>query len=160
MLTFNKLYQSHAQDVYQFALWLSGSKHWAEDITSETFVRAWVHYKPIRTKTLKAYLFTIARNYYLTQVNLENRFGDLIDEHIDQALSPHKNLELNEMIEQIRSFLLTLVECDRTAFVLRVQHDLPYKEIASTLGISVSSAKVKVHRVRKKLTSEQLKWEE
>lgn len=47
--------------------------------------------------------------------------------------------------------LQTLPEIDRAAFVLRVQHDLPYDEIARVLGISLSATKVKVHRVRKKL---------
>jgi RNA polymerase sigma-70 factor (ECF subfamily) len=150
------LYESHAQDVYRFALWLSGSKYRAEDITSETFIRAWVHYQPIRTETLKAYLFTIARNYYLGQIRKEKRIGDLREEYPDPALLPDKEIELREEIVHIQVFLQTLPECDRSAFVMRVQHDMPYIEIARTLKISVSSAKVKVHRVRKKLTLNRL----
>ena len=50
--------------------------------------------------------------------------------------------------------LQTLPELDRAAFVLRVEHELPYIEITRTLEISLSAAKVKVHRVRKKLIQE------
>jgi RNA polymerase sigma factor (sigma-70 family) len=53
--------------------------------------------------------------------------------------------------QKIQQILQTLTEIDRAAFILCVQHDMPYAEIASTLGISISASKVKVHRVRKKL---------
>ena len=46
---------------------------------------------------------------------------------------------------------MTLPEIDRAAFVLRVQHELSYAEIARILELSLTAAKVKVHRVRKKL---------
>lgn len=65
MLSFQDLYECYANDVYRFSLWLSGDSSEAEDITSETFIRAWVHRSTIRTETLKAYLFTIARNIFL-----------------------------------------------------------------------------------------------
>ena len=65
MLNFLDLYDLYAEEVFRFALWLSGDRFEAEDITSETFVRIWVRFDSIRTETLKAYLFTIARNIYL-----------------------------------------------------------------------------------------------
>ena len=83
MLTFNQLYESYAKDVFRFAFWLSGNRTWAEDITSETMIRAWTHFQPIRTETLKAYLFTIARNYYLGQLRKENRLVDLDDQILE-----------------------------------------------------------------------------
>jgi sigma-70-like protein len=49
--SFGELYARYAQDVYRFALYLSGDRHEAEDITSETFVRAWTATVPIRTWT-------------------------------------------------------------------------------------------------------------
>jgi len=65
MLSFQELYESYAPDVFRFAFSLSGERAEAEDITSETFVRAWVNRSAIRTETLKAYLMTIARNTFL-----------------------------------------------------------------------------------------------
>ena len=53
----------------------------------------------------------------------------------------------------MRQILLTLPEIDRAAFVMRVQHELPYAEIARVLEISLAAAKVKVHRVRKKIVA-------
>jgi len=152
MLTFNQLYESYAEEVFRFAFWLSGNRTWAEDITSETLIRAWTHFRPIRTETLKAYLFTIARNYYLHQLRKEKRLVELDEEFMDPAHVPDILIEHLDEIHRARVFLLSLPECDRTAFILRVQHNTPYIEIARVLQISESAARVKVHRARKKLT--------
>lgn len=65
MTGFAELYEKYAPDVYRFSLYLSGQRAEAEDITSETFVRAWASAEPIRTATVRGYLFTIARNLFL-----------------------------------------------------------------------------------------------
>ena len=123
----------------------------AEDITSDTFVRAWARSDSIRTETLKAYLFTIARNAYLGRLRKGKRQVDLVDIYPDPAPGPEAIVESQLKLLEIRRLLITLPEIDRAAFILRVQHELPYSEIARILELSLSAAKVKVHRVRKKL---------
>jgi RNA polymerase sigma-70 factor (ECF subfamily) len=151
MLTFQDLYETYAPDVYRFALWLAGDSAEAADVVSETFVRAWVRRATIRTETLKAYLLTIARNVYLERRRKRKREVVLDDVHADPATGPEGVVESRLELERVQRVLQTLPEADRTAFVLRVQHELPYAEIARVLEISLSAAKVKVHRVRKKL---------
>jgi RNA polymerase sigma-70 factor (ECF subfamily) len=151
MLNFQDLYESYAADVYRFAFWLSGDGYEAEDITSETFIRAWTSNNPIRTETLKAYLFTISRHIYLERLRKSKREVILQDTHTDPNPGPDKLTEYRLEIQRIKNFLQTLPEIDRAAFILHVQHKLPYDEIARILTISLSTAKVKVHRIRKKL---------
>ncbi|MCJ7537191.1 MAG: RNA polymerase sigma factor [Anaerolineales bacterium] len=160
MVNFHQLYESYAVDVYRFTYWLAGDSSEAEDITSETFVRAWVKHSTIRTETLKAYLFTIARNIYLEGKRKTPPQISLEDFYPDPAPSPELLVESLFEINSIRRFLQTLPEVDRTAFIMRVQHELPYAEIARTLNISLSAAKVKVHRVRKKLITISIEQEE
>ncbi|NIS79366.1 MAG: sigma-70 family RNA polymerase sigma factor [Anaerolineales bacterium] len=151
MLTFQDLYEDYAADVYRFALWLSGDSLDAEDITSEMFVRAWVNNSKIRTETLKAYLFAIARNVYLEQRRKRKNQVVLNDVYPDPAPEPDEVVESQLELRRVQRFLQTIPETDRVAFILRVQHELPYAEIARVLELSLSAAKVKVHRVRKKL---------
>ncbi|MFL7892832.1 MAG: RNA polymerase sigma factor [Anaerolineales bacterium] len=151
MLNFQTLYDSYAAEVYRFAYWLSGDRFEAEDITSETFVRAWIRFNSIRTATLKAYLFTIARNIYLKKLRKTNNQVPMSDSFPDRSPGLEKMIESRLELQHIQSILQQLPEVDRAAFVLRVQHELPYIEIARVLQISHASAKVKVHRVRKKL---------
>jgi RNA polymerase sigma-70 factor (ECF subfamily) len=159
MLSFEELYVSYSPEVYRFANWLSGNSNDAEDITSETFARAWMNFNTIRTETLKAYLFTIARNLYLESLR-KNRDHELINEtHPDSRPMLEKIVETQSELDQIRSILLTFAEVDRSAFVMRVQYDLSYAEIARVLQLSESAVKVKVHRIRKRLFAARSKKE-
>ena len=49
--------------------------------------------------------------------------------------------------------LRQLPEVDRAALIMRAQDEMPYEEIAQALRLSLSSAKVKVHRARLKLAA-------
>jgi RNA polymerase sigma-70 factor (ECF subfamily) len=151
MLNFQDLYESHAAEVYRFAFWLAGDRSEAEDITSETFVRAWVNRSTIRTETLKGYLFTIARNTFLQRQRKRKRQTVLEDVYSDPAPGPQERVEAQLELLSVQRFLQTLPEVDRAAFVLRVQHELPYTEIARVLALPLNATRVKVHRVRKKL---------
>ena len=159
MLTFEELYVAYSPDVYRFANWLCCNASDAEDITAETFTRAWMNFATIRTETLKAYLFTIARNIYLESLRKHRSHEVLSDTHHDSHPGMEQTLETRSELDQIRTALLTLTEIDRSAFVMRVQYDLSYAEIARVLQISEGAVKVKVHRVRKLLFATQSKKE-
>jgi RNA polymerase sigma-70 factor (ECF subfamily) len=159
MLTFEELYDAYAPEVYRFSFWLAGNSQEADDITSETFVRAWVNSSKIRTKTLKAYLFTIARNIFLEGQRKSKRQIVLEDVYPDPSPDPSKAVESQLEIQRIQGFLQTLPEIDRTAFIMRVQHEFSCAEIARALGLTLSAAKVKIHRVRKKIISSSLEKE-
>jgi RNA polymerase sigma-70 factor (ECF subfamily) len=65
MTNIENLYERYAGDVRRFALYLCGDVGMADDITSDTFVRAWMADDRIRQPTVKSYLFTIARHAYI-----------------------------------------------------------------------------------------------
>lgn len=153
MITFQELYRTYAGEVFRFAYWLAGDRHDAEDITSETFVRAWTSKTEIRTQTVKAYLFTIARNTYLEQKRKKRDQIELEPNLADPALDPHDLTVLRLDLADVLRVIGDLPESSRSAFLLRVQHDLSYAEIARVLDISLSAAKVKVHRARLKLAA-------
>ena len=77
----------------------------------------------------------------------------LEDIYPDPAPGPDEWVESHLELLRVLRVLQTVPEIDRAAFILRVQHELPYAEIARVLGLSLSAAKVKVHRVRKTLLS-------
>ncbi len=151
MLSFEELYESYAPEVFRFALRLAGERAEAEDITQETFVRAWSRRNGIRTETLKAYLLRIARNVFLDDRRRNRRRASLDETLADPAPGPHERAQSRLELALVDRTLAALPEIDRSAFALRVQHGLPYEEIARVLELSLSSVKVKVHRVRKKL---------
>ena len=73
------LYSRYASDVRRFALYLCGNEALADDLTSETFLRAWSSATPIRESTVKAYLFTIVRHLYLSELRRSSRQHDALE---------------------------------------------------------------------------------
>ena len=153
MTNFGDLYRHHAQDVFRFTLYLSGNHAEAEDLTAETFVRAWTGPEPIRMATVKGYLFTIARNLFLQSLRRRSRQVALPDTLPDPRESPHAHAEWSSELRSVVAALQELPEIDRAALLMRANDEMPYDEIARALGISIGAARVKVHRARLKLAS-------
>jgi len=146
--TFHDLYNRYAPDVYRFAHWLTGNPEDAQDITSETFVRAWTAPEEPRMETVKAYLFTIARNLHRRQWRRQSRL-ELLDVSMPpQAAQPDEtavNLdEFRRTLEAVHS----LPEIDKTVLLLRAEQEMSYEDIAAVTGLSIAAAKVKVFRFR------------
>jgi RNA polymerase sigma-70 factor (ECF subfamily) len=148
MTDFTALYRKYAPDVFRFALYLSADRSHAEDITSETFVRAWTSSEPIELSTAKGYLFTIARNLFLHGLRQKSRQSGLDRELPDPRASPYHQAEQKQEFRAMLAGLQELPEIDRAALLMRALEGLPYEEIARALKISLASAKVKVHRAR------------
>ena len=148
MADLSALYERYAADVFRFALYLSADRDEAADITSETFVRAWTAPEPIRMATVKGYLFTIARNLYLQGLRRKSRHVAMDERLPDPGASPQTQVEDKAEIRAVLAALQKLPEVDRAALLMRAVDELPYEEIARALGISLASAKVKVHRAR------------
>ena len=151
MTDFERLYEAYASDVYRFALYLSGSPARAEDIASETFVRVWTLRDTIRAASVKAYLFTIARNLNADGRRREARQVELPGLLSDPAPGPDILAETRQELATVLAALQQLPEVDRAALLMRAQDAMPYEEIATALGLSLPAAKVKVHRARLRL---------
>ena len=152
-MDFNTLYQRYARDVYRFALYLSGRPEDADDITAETFVRAWTSRQPVRVGTVKAYLFMIARNLYRAGLRERGRTAALAEAMRDPRPGPDRSAADRLALRDVLARMQTLPEVDRTVLLMRAHDDLSYEEIAAAVGISVSAAKVKVHRARARLAA-------
>ena len=150
-MDFHTMYQRYAADVNRFVLYLSGDASVAEDITSEAFVRAWTAPANIRTATVKAYLFTIARNVYLQMFRKEPLLSEVDDRIADPTPDPLAQASNREELDHVLQDLHELPEVDRAALLMRAQDELSYREIAAILGITLASVRVKVHRARIKL---------
>ena len=156
MLDFSTLYRQYAPDVYRFTLYLSGDASTAEDLTSETFVRLWTA-RDVRVPTVRAYLFTIARNLYRQTLRTRRHEAPLDPALADSAPDAESLTGESERIRWLMNQLLMLAEVDRAALLMRAQHEMPYEEIAASLNLSVAAVKVRVHRAKLKLAR---KWSE
>jgi RNA polymerase sigma-70 factor (ECF subfamily) len=147
------LYSRHARDVRRFALYLCGNAALADDLTSDTFLKAWSSSSPIREATVKAYLFTIVRHLYLSELRRTSRHQALTDTMPSAAPTQDEEFESASTLRTVLQALRQLPEIDRAALLMRSQDRMPYDEIAQILNLSTANAKVKVHRARLKLAT-------
>ena len=152
-LSFHDVYSRYAKDVLRFSFWLCGNPDEAKDITSETFTRVWTSDVEIRVETVKAYLFTIARNLYLHDIRRKKKFVALDERIPDTAGGPEEFAESRLVLDDVRKALQTLPEIDRTVLLMRAENDLSYEEISRSTGLSLSAVKVKLFRARVKIHS-------
>jgi len=151
MNDFAQLYRQHASAVFRFAWGLCGDKIRAEDLVSETFVRLLTRAPRIETHTALAYLLAVARNTFLTGQRKLKHEVPLPREMPGPAEDPAVRMDDQARLAVVLEALGDLPEGERAALLLRVDHDLPYEDIAAALGTTVGAAKVRVHRARLRL---------
>lgn len=78
----------------------------------------------------------------------------------DKRISAQTHMEQTAEVHAVLAALQQLPEMDRTALLMRTLDEMPYEEIAETLGIPVVTAKVKVYRARLKLMQTRQAWGE
>ena len=131
----------------------------ALDLTQETFVRAYEkldRFNP--ANRFFPWLYTIglnlARDFLRKKRVRESRLDEIRKNQ--HGLSITSNPEPNEVDEflalnHIQEALATLPLESREAVMLRFHEDMPMKDVAKILGISVSGAKMRIHRALLKL---------
>jgi RNA polymerase sigma-70 factor (ECF subfamily) len=148
MVGFHDLYERHWRDVYRFALFLSGNPAHAEDLTSDTFVRAWNARGSIRESTVRAYLLTITRNLWRDMERGNRRLVPL--ETAGEPAIASRGDQLAELRWTERQLELVAAG-DRDALLLHARDGLSYDEVARRLHISVGAVKSRVFRARQAL---------
>jgi RNA polymerase sigma-70 factor (ECF subfamily) len=160
MTDIKDLYERYAGDVRRFALYLCGDLVMADEITADTFERAWMAGDRIRQPTVKSYLFSIARNAHIDVLRRAARHTQLDANMPDTRISAQTQMEQSAEVRAVLAALQQLPELDRTVLLMRTLDEMSYEEIAETLGIPVVTAKVKVHRARLKLMQTRQAWRE
>jgi len=153
-VTFAAIYAQYAQEVYRFALYLSGSESLAQDLAAETFSRAWVAWDRIRVGTVKAYLLMITRNLYRDL--LRKRPEVPLDEAwspADTAPDPESAAVARSELDAVLVALRALPESERSVLLMATVSGVAYDAIAVAFGITPAAVKVRVHRARVKLNA-------
>jgi RNA polymerase sigma-70 factor, ECF subfamily len=150
---FRELYERYYRDVYRFALFLTGEAARAEDLTADTFVRAWTARDRIRQETVRAYLLTIARNLYRDSLRAARPHVALDDQMADRGPAVDVQVERASTLRQVCARMRNVARGDRRALLLYVIREMSYPEIAAALGVSVGAVKSRIFRAREVLAA-------
>lgn len=153
MTEFEKIYDYYFKDVYLYIYSLSGNKHIAEDITSETFMKAINSIDSFKGNCdIRVWLCQIAKNTYYSYLRKNKRLLN-IDSLPDKEdeLDIEKKVCISDESMRVHEILHNLNEPYKEVFALRVFGELSFKQIASLFGKSDNWACVTYHRARNKI---------
>jgi len=154
---FERIYNENIDRIYRFVLIKVNSKELAEDLTAETFIKAWNVFKKAQKKDSllnpRAFCYQIARNLIIDHYRLKSRFTFV---PLDFPLADPKN-KIHEMaiinsdMEMVMNSILNLKSDYQDVIIWRYVDELSIEEIASLLGKSEEATRVMIHRAMSSL---------
>jgi RNA polymerase sigma-70 factor (ECF subfamily) len=155
---FEELVRATSAETYTLAYRLLGNEEDARDVVQEAYLRAYKGIGRFRGEAqFTTWLYRITANCAATYLGrrTRHRHEELSDEAPLADLSPDRDPQGLAMASDLRDRLSDALEelppRLKAVVVLRDVYDMPHEAIAEELGISISAAKVRLHRARRRL---------
>lgn len=161
---FNEIVTRYKNKVYNYVSRMVGPGSDAEDLTQETFVRAYLNIKSFQSRaSLNTWLFRIATNICIdfnrkhgkaraltTSLNREDSDGESESQHDvpDQKFDPQLVLLNKELGRQLTDAIHSLPDKLRLVVLLHDIEGLPYDEIASIVDCPLGTVKSRLFNAR------------
>ena len=152
---FSFLLNTYWEDVYKFQLKRTNNEINAEDITIESFAKAFEKINTYNNKYIfKTWLITISKNLHIDQLRKNKIKFDLkqLNEKIqikESSPSPEDNLINEQKLKSLKSKINKLKPHYKEVIELKCFNELSYKEISIKLNQPINNVKVKVLRAKK-----------
>ena len=148
----------HLDAAYNLARWLTRNEQDAQDVTQESFLRAFRFFDRYQGGNMRAWLLTIVRNTCYTWLS-RNRAPDFAvefdedihSEEMSGSADPEIQALANADKETVRRALSELPEIFREVLVLREMEGMSYKEIADVASVSLGTVMSRLARARTRL---------
>ena len=153
-MEFEDAYRRYFRDVYRFTLGLTQDGPLAEEITQETFFKAFEKFDG--SKDIRSWLFTIARNGFYDHCRAQKRTisQEELPQELPEGVRIEEQVEDEEQAFAIHQFLHSMAEPYKEVFTLRVFGELPFEKIGRLFGKSANWARVTFYRARVQITTQ------
>lgn len=160
---FDELVDAYYRRLYGYFYRFTGSRHDAEDLLQELFVRLVRMIGDYRHDgRFEGWLFRIATNLVRDRVrrvrrarvadpaaaeeDRDDRFNMLATLADPSAVEPHEPLQHDEQVDQLQRAIAMLPEAEREVILLRHFSQLSFREIAESMGTPLGTALARAHR--------------
>ena len=163
---FSKLVKKYQKSVHALAWRKIGDFHIAEDITQETFLKAYQKLSTLKEpQSFAGWLYVIAANYCSTwhrkkrlwTQSLENTNSAALERttYSGYVIAENERVAMETQREVVKKLLAKLQESERTVITLYYLGEMNYEEISRFLGVSVGTVKTRIYRARRRLKKEE-----
>jgi RNA polymerase sigma-70 factor (ECF subfamily) len=147
------LVEEYKSPIYNLAYRMTGNSEDADDLTQETFIRAYQYlWRYDSRRKFFTWLYTLAlnliRNHF--KKNKDNISSEELNAHLLSDKNPSPETELIET-QEISVCLLRLEYESRALLIMKFQQGLTFEEIAQITGKSLSTVKMSIYRGLEKL---------
>lgn len=158
---FGVLFDRHRDRVYRHACRVTRSRHDAEDVVAAAFLELWRRRGEVRLveRSVLPWLLVTTTNLGRNAARSTRRYRHFLERLPRAAEQPDvADVALGTYAlgvdERLRTGLRALSRADAHLFVLVALEDFPVAVAAEQLGLSVSAARARLHRVRAKLRAQ------
>lgn len=148
---------AYGQQVFTLIVRIVISQEDAEELTQDTFIKAFQHLSSFKgNSSFSTWIYSIAYNTAISHARKKKfdtfamddaLLANISDQQVDEAL----NEEGEEQILKLNRAIGQLYSDERALITLFYHEEKPLTEVALILGLTESNAKVKLHRIRKKI---------
>jgi RNA polymerase sigma-70 factor (ECF subfamily) len=146
---FLQAYDKSAKALWRYAFFRVSSNEQAEDLVSETFMRAWDHYRDNPVVELRPLLYRILHNLIIDYYRKQKPILSL--EEISELPAAKSKLTASLDWSDMQKLLVKLPDNYQQVLIWRYINDLDIGEIAKIMGKSTTGIYVTIHRALKML---------
>jgi RNA polymerase sigma-70 factor (ECF subfamily) len=158
---FEEAMLAHRDEIYRYAWRMVGDRQDAQDLTQETFLRAYRAFERLEPDSnVRAWLYRIATNACLTFLKRRGRERSVSldaawpSEALSHTETPLDRVGRLELLREVAQAVEGLPPRQRAAIVQRKYQGLSYAEIAASLGCSEQTARAHVYQGMRKLRAQ------
>lgn len=149
MQVFEEIYKSYWQKIFRLCMGYVNDHNLAQDLTQETFISVWEQLPKFRNESsIGTWIYRIASNNCLRQIEKQNRFPKA---QLPLNLMEENQHNIEPRIQFLYKCIAELPEIDRIIISLELE-DIKQAEIARIVGLSEANIRVKICRIKEKLT--------
>lgn len=159
---FDLLVARYQQALFSWFLGMTGNRTDAEDLFQEVWVRILRHADGFNDVSFRAWMWQIARNLLIDfrrkkkpdfSLDATDDTDDqpMIDQLVSPSVGPAEGLEWSDAAKLALQAVHQLPTVQREVFLMRVEGNLSFNEIAETLGIPLNTALGRMHDATSKL---------
>jgi RNA polymerase sigma-70 factor (ECF subfamily) len=148
-MEFNKLYEIYWDKIFRLCMGYVNDSDQAKDLAQETFITVWEKLSTFRNEAnIGTWIFRIATNTCLSLIKNNKK---IYSEELSDNLVEVNEETLDEEIKMLYHYISEFHELDRIIISLELE-GIKQSEISKIVGLSDSNVRVKIHRIKEKLT--------
>ncbi|SBW07490.1 RNA polymerase sigma factor [uncultured Dysgonomonas sp.] len=145
---FDLIFHKYHKTIYAFILYNCKSGDDAQDMTQEVFIRLWQNRKNSNIDSLKGYLFTIAKNIFIdwTRQSVNKQIFESVLELKNLSVENEDNTDIEDLFSKIEDAVHNMPEKRLEVYKLRWVDGFSRKEIASKMGITITTVDIHLRK--------------